>query len=81
MGVNTLLMSEKLDLFFLNDHNVQYAKSWLKTAMYLFLLPGIRKYMDARKHDRDKIQDDISVCSICALCNAFLQPSHTLWSQ
>lgn len=27
VGVNTLLMSEKLDLFFLNDHNVQYAKS------------------------------------------------------
>lgn len=38
VGVNTLLMSEKLNLalFFLNDHNVQYTKSWLEIAMYLF---------------------------------------------
>lgn len=38
VGVNTLLMSEKLNLalFFLNDHNIQYTKSWLEIAMYLF---------------------------------------------
>lgn len=76
-------MSKTLNLvlFLLNDHNVQYTKSWLKAAMYLFLPPGILKDMDTGKHDSGKIQGGITVCSMCALCNAFLQASHGLQSQ
>ena len=54
-------MSEKLDSFiFLNNHNVPYTKHWLKIAMYLFLIPGISKYVNARKYDTSKIQIEMS---------------------
>lgn len=79
VGVNTLLMSEKLNLvlFFLNYHNVQYTKSWLRIAMYLFAYLAYANIW--MQENTIEVKYRVTLLSAAFVhSNALLQASHGL---